>query len=316
MEKENNYTLLKTRSARSCVAEGFRLYTEQFRRVFRYTWPAALLFAVAAGLLNAYYVSTFPQIVAESMVRRLASGRMMTAAGIVLVGYVLCSAAYCFFCSYAFEMLRVHAGTGELPRSDKTLHWHLPMFWRVLKVFLWGLVFSSICFGTLYGIGFLVMALFSHYVAMGAFALVAVALLVLMLPLSYVFTRYLLTPRVHFASILVSSYARGLRSLGLLFTAALATVIIVAVLSLLTSLPGIVLYAANITSLTGVVNGDSAGMPAYMAWLTIFVFIFVAFIQAYISLSALFPFYFTYGSIESCEAERTAAMETDNFSSI
>ena len=64
------------------------------------------------------------------------------------------------------------------------------------------------------------------------------------------------------------------------------------------------LFSAKVVSLAGALQDDPTGMPDYMSWLNIVVFSLAGFIQAYIYLSSLFPFYYLYGSTEAQEKER------------
>ena len=84
----------------------------------------------------------------------------------------------------------------------------------------------------------------------------------------------------------------------------LVVVIVTIVLALLTELPAFILLAAGMVSQAGAMRGDPTGMPDYMLWMNIVVFTLAGFIRAYIYLSALFPLYFLYGSVETQERER------------
>lgn len=46
MEKVNSHIQLKRRSSRACIADGYRFFANNFRRILRATWPVALAFAV------------------------------------------------------------------------------------------------------------------------------------------------------------------------------------------------------------------------------------------------------------------------------
>lgn len=63
MEKEKEESLIKIRSARAAVWDGFRLYTGNFRRVFRATWIHQLIFAVVSGAAEAILVVYYPLLV-------------------------------------------------------------------------------------------------------------------------------------------------------------------------------------------------------------------------------------------------------------
>ena len=76
----------------------------------------------------------------------------------------------------------------------------------------------------------------------------------------------------------------------------------ISILTMLTSLPGIILMAANWQSQMGVINGDPIGMPDYVYWLSLAVFLLAGFIQAYVWLIMLFPFHLLKASL-ACKEE-------------
>ena len=60
MEKDNENTLLKIRSSRACIRDGYMWFSDKFRRIFRHTWPIALLFAVLTATASALPVLISP----------------------------------------------------------------------------------------------------------------------------------------------------------------------------------------------------------------------------------------------------------------
>ena len=60
----------------------------------------------------------------------------------------------------------------------------------------------------------------------------------------------------------------------------------------------------NPAVIVGVINGDPSGMPEYVRWLTIGVFLLAGFIQAYVWLTFIGPTYMLRGSIAQREIER------------
>ena len=48
MEKDKEDILLKDRSSRACISAGYRLYMSNFKRIFRASWLAAIVFAAEA----------------------------------------------------------------------------------------------------------------------------------------------------------------------------------------------------------------------------------------------------------------------------
>ena len=95
-----------------------------------------------------------------------------------------------------------------------------------------------------------------------------------------------------------------LRHLGMILIVTIVCIFVISALTLFTSLPTFIMMAANWESQIGMLNGDPSGMPEYVRWMTIIVFLLAGFIQAYVMLSFLFPIYYMYGSIDAHESER------------
>lgn len=310
MEKEKEEILIKNRSSRACISQGFRLYMGSFRRIFRYTWLPALVLAIVSGLFSAFYVNEYPRMLiamqtgqANMLQLALGIGSIMSA------GSFLVAVADVVFLSYGFSVLNHHSMTAEIPWTKRLVQLDAPMLWRTTKAVLWLLLIGTVLSLLLTGVFFGCRRLLSPLVAVGLTGLVTIVVAVFQLPLTYVVFKYILNPKLHFASIFGLSYRTGLRHWGQLFVVVLVTVIICAVAWLITNVPAIILYLANIQAQTGLLYGDPLGMPDHMTWLTIGIFTIASFLQAYIFLSILFPLYYAYGSIEAGEAERAKALD-------
>ena len=95
-----------------------------------------------------------------------------------------------------------------------------------------------------------------------------------------------------------------LRHFGMILIVTIVSLFVVSILTLFTSLPTVIMMAANWQTKMGVLNGDPVGMPDYVLWLTIGVFVIAGFIQAYIWMTVLGPGYMMKGSIAQQEKER------------
>lgn len=95
-----------------------------------------------------------------------------------------------------------------------------------------------------------------------------------------------------------------LRHFGMILIVTIVSLFVVSILTLFTSLPTVIMMAANWQSKMGVLNGDPVGMPDYVLWLTLGVFVIAGFIQAYIWMTVLGPSYMVKGSIAQQEKER------------
>ena len=92
--------------------------------------------------------------------------------------------------------------------------------------------------------------------------------------------------------------------LGKVFIVSITYLFIIVILMLLTTLPMIILMVANLQSQVGILNGDAAGMPDSIKWLSLVVFAAAGFIQAYIWLTIIPPFYLLKASMALQDKEK------------
>lgn len=94
-----------------------------------------------------------------------------------------------------------------------------------------------------------------------------------------------------------------LTHLGAVILIIIVCLFAISILTMLTSLPSIILMTANWQSQMGVIKGDPIGMPDYVCWLSLAVFLLAGFIQAYVWLTILFPFHLLKASLAYKEEE-------------
>ena len=197
MEIDNENSLLKIRSSRACISDGYEWFTARFRKIFRHTWLIALLFAVLTATASALPVLISPLL-----------------------------------------------------------------FWPALL-------------------------------------LEAIAVILLLVLCRRVFyKKQLLTP--------VSGATIGarIRNSGQYILVGIVCLLVVAILTLLTSLPTVIMMAANWESKIGVLYGDPAGMPDYVLWLSIAVFLIAGFLKAYVWMTIISPFYLVKVTVALKEKEK------------
>lgn len=199
MEKDNENALLKIRSSRACIRDGYVWFSDKFRRIFRHTWWLALGFAVISATASALPVLVSPLLLWPAM---------------------------------ALELL---------------------------------------------------------------------AIIVLLIVARHIFRKkQLLVP------ITSASLGARMRNLGLYILVGVVCLLVVAVLTLLTTLPTVIMMAANWESQMGVLNGDPAGMPDYVTWLSIVAFLVAEFLKAYVWMTIISPFYLVRISVALKEKEKKA----------
>ena len=95
-----------------------------------------------------------------------------------------------------------------------------------------------------------------------------------------------------------------MRHFGKLTLVSMVCLFIVAILTLLTSLPAVILITANWQSQIGMLNGDASGMPDNVKWLSLGAFAIAGFIQAYVWLTMVLPLYLAKISISVQDKEK------------
>ena len=283
MEKEKDDILLKVRSSRGCISAGYRLYTGHFKHIFRYSWLAALIYALFCSVSGVLMI----------MMPRLIP---ITAAILIIVE--------CLFASYGFSVLKQHQTFGNILRPAKWFSLDTHIFVRTIKCWLCLFVIYLIASIIIVGIGFAAFKFLSLYTAIGAAALGALVIMCLLLPLTYITMRYILNDGIGFWKQLKIGYGVGMRRWGFIFIVVLVAVIVELLLLMLLSLPAIILSIANTQSMFGVAMGDPYALPSYMPALAAGTFLIIGFLQAYVMLSVLFPIYYMYGSIDAQEQEK------------
>ena len=285
MENQKDDILLKERSSRACISAGYRLYTGHFKHIFRYSCVAALVYALFCSLVGAVMV-TAPRL-------------MPIAASILFI-------VECLYASYGFSVLKQHQTFGNILRPAKWFSIDTHIFMRTLKCWLWLLVIAIVV-GVIIG-GMSAVAVkyldYSAYTAVGFFTLGSLVILCLLLPLAYVIMRYVLNDGIGFWKQLKIGYGVGMRRWGFIFVVVLVAIIVEVLLMMLLSLPALIISMANTQSMFGVAMGDPYAMPSYMPALAAGTFLIIGFLQAYVSMSVLFPIYYMYGSIDAHEQEK------------
>ena len=283
MEKEKDDILLKVRSSRGCISAGYRLYTGHFKHIFRYSWLAALIFALFCSVSGALMI----------MMPRLIP---ITAAVLLIME--------CLFASYGYSVLKQHQTLGSILRPAKWFSIDTHIFVRTIKCWLCVLVIYMIASVLIVGLGFVAFKYLALYTAIGCTALVTLVILCLLLPLAYITMRYILNDGMGFWKQFKIGYGVGMLRWGFIFIVVLVACIVELLLMMLLSLPATILSMANTQSMFGVAMGDPYALPSYMPALAAGTFLIIGFLQAYVMLSVLFPIYYMYGSIDAQEQEK------------
>ncbi len=306
--------LFRVRTSSAVIRKGYQLYVANFRRLFGSSWVAALAYAIVVALTMSFYISQMPPLVVATLAGGTSpelQGQMaLTGLLVSLAGLVLLVVASVLM-SYDVSAFGEHQASGTISGAER---WYGRLdrkaLWPTLRLTGWWVLVAMLASLIMAAAVLLATRHLGHIAGMALIGTTALVMAAAVLPMTYTSMKYLLTPKASFPRLLLTTYSIGLRHWGAIFIVTLVTVITAYVCTLLTELPALILYLANLQSLMGVMQGDPAGMPGYMAWMNIFVFAIAGFIQAYINLSALFPLYYLYGSIEAEENERNQHKNT------
>lgn len=230
----------KTRSIAAIISDAYQLYTENFKQIFRASWPIAIIYALTFALATFLIIhDVLPITLAIFHISSVDWMAVLSVCWLAIAVIVLFILAALLLASTAFGACKVHKATGEIPRPAHWWGqwpglWYLKMLWKAFIFF----------------------------------------------------------------------FNPGLRHFGTLFTTAFITMLFTMVLTFFCELPAIIIAIANIKAYTGQAAGDPLGMPDYLGTLTFIAFTIAGFIQAYVHLITVFPFYYAYGSINTLEKER------------
>lgn len=297
-----DFELYRLRSVGAIIRDGYRLYMDNFRRIFRNTWFIVLLYAVSSGSMTAWFVNTFPKMMLMTAGVDNQKDFLMTT-GLVSLGVAIATIIInIILAASGCSLLNAHRETGAIPVPSK---WYGYMdrqtLIRTITAYAVALLVFTL-YGGCIGVAFGLLKGYLSMVALGVLMLLfIISALIIIPPVTMYMLNRILSPKGE-------QLKKGIfhpRYWGALYVVTLSVIIVSSLLALITELPANILVMANMHSLTGLLQGDPSGMPDYVEWLNLVVFILANFIQAYVYLSMFFPFYYLYGSVQAQEKERS-----------
>jgi hypothetical protein len=315
-KEKNEFTWLRPRSSSAALSDGYRFYLNQFKKLFQSSWLAALAYAVVVGSSMSLLINSLPQfiiLIGQGLIAIPEVQQQFLVAGIagctLLLLYLLTGA---LLCACGFSLLHKYQASGSI---EKPRHWYgsisRHILLRTVKAMLWMVLIALLGYAILMGVVLLSKLYLGAITGLLLTALTIIALVALLLPFICIVCKYILESG-SFISHVAHYYPVSMRHWGAVFIVMLVMEIITGLLTLIINLPANILYAANLQSQLGLLQGDPQGMPGYMTWMNLIVFVIAGFILAYVQLSTLFPAYFLYGSIEAQEQERKELNKTES----
>lgn len=280
--------IYKTRSCSACISAALNIYSANFTKIFRSTWPWVLAFAMADGLSAFISMPTTAKV----------PGIMLYAAATL----VLAAAMFALdvrIISGVVAMLNEVALKKTAAKVMKT---------KVLEIAVFlvtGIVITAVMYA-MANLGFMQkMPLATAAIVMAAAAVIILfAAAILLSPFIYTATKYLLEPEAKFKDIFGKNYLRGMRRLGFLFSTLVVIILFCFVVSLFLCIPAFITITAGKADELGVMSGDASGLPTYFAWLNFVSSAIMAFIVQYMAIWMTLTVFYAYGSIEADNAKK------------
>ena len=283
-KNQNDFELFRLRSTGAIIRDGYRLYMDSFRRIFRCSWLVALVYAISYGVMTTF--------VLDEMIGNPKLS-LLVAAVSLLVGSLLTGTG--------MSLLYEHRQSGSIPTSQ---HWY-GFFDKKTMLRTFAMTISFFVVLLLY----LFLAVFVG--TRLAVSLSRIATLVVVFLMAFIPVLCVPSVLMYMYDFIISPSSKNpfsgrfpLRYWGGAFIIFIVVTIVCLLMVTITQLPANILMIANIRSRAGILIGDPTGMPDYMTELKLIVFTLAGFIQAFVTLSSLFPFYYLYGSVQAQEQER------------
>ncbi len=238
MNENSELDAHRVRSISAIIRDGYLLYSNNFKRMFRASWLIAIVYALTFAWMMSYLVNDIiPLSVAiqSNMTDPTSLGiQYLLFLGIMQIFEIVAI----IFASCGFKACYEHYTTGEIVR---TKHW-----WGTfpMKTFF-KLIIPAICW-----------------------------------------------------------FFRNWRHWGFLIGMMILVDILIYVITIFCGLPGSIMMLANIKAYTGAMMGDPLGMPDYLSTMSFVAFTIAGFIQAYVHLWSVFPFYYTITTVKQKEINK------------
>lgn len=313
MESTTESTPMKSNSAVASIKLGYRLFAEKFKYLFKKSWLWAVLFGLVCGVIGPITTIKMPSIVMDITSNPANSSNLgkeyMILLGILSLLLIIGGIIEIVFYSSGLSLLHEHLTNGKVEKPSTWFSLNKREAWRTLKGVLASLliVIAVGCVAGLLYWGGEKTAWIKQgsYVGLTIWAVISVLLyLIVSVPLIFTTMKYVLDEDKKYWRLLTSDFHIGIKHFGYILLVAIFACMVIAVMTFILQLPAVILSTANYQANLGVLFGDKLGMPPYIMPLTAFVFFISGFMQAYIRMSAVFPFYYLYGSIETQEKEK------------
>lgn len=282
MEKEEIKNNMKRRSYRSCISSAYREVKNNLLSITQGYWKLFAVVAVIQGLLSAW-MST------------LTAGAMYV--GFDFKGFQL---SICTVLQLA-TFIALYGSIFTLI-NGKGIWWNIKRFVKTLP--------TSILFVAIY----LIIAAIAAYVYILSskdpanipiINLIVIAclilpiLMIITIPLTFVYCKYMVEPKMKLRRNFFRSYINGFRSWGFMFITIFLSTLCIMLFTLVLCLPEYVLaIIQNIAAYSSAANGDPLGLPSYLPAINFIASTWGSMVRIYTVVFYTYVVYYMYQTIE------------------
>lgn len=283
--------LMKRRGYIATMEASYHFLADNFKTIFKYLWP---YFLVASVLFGVYFIMNINT-----------SMKMMSDPTDIADPLTTLALLPLLFVAYL-----IIYGKQLTLYNDKSAGWNTVRtfkltLWLILITLVLGIIFVAVMFlGGGFGAGLSETdpTSFGKTVLVGFVAILIS--LVLLLPYTYVYVKYLVDTKTHFRSLIFKGWLTGMRHWGYIFITTLLLSLCMGVIGIIIYIPLYICGMAFYMSTSGVAQGDASGVPSYFTILVFLVIVLTYFVYLFISIYSFTVYYYMYGNIETYEAEK------------
>lgn len=296
MESNKHDELFKNRGLGATLKAAYNMFLARFQFVLKHLWPAALFFAVFASLLVSMPYTFGGQ---PSLWLFLPLFLLAIVATVVLysrIAQLLNGQSWKWNLGRMVKLILVSVGVNLLVAVIVGVVW-------ILAWLLFAPQESSTPVEAQLSVDQIAAASLKILSVVG---IVSLVLCVLMVPLTFSYTKYVVDTKSQLREIFGSSYRQGLRHWGYIFSTIVLSSLLIMLVVVVLCLPLIIVNAAQIINMQGMAHGDASGMPGGFGWIVYIVSAATYFVLSFVLVFCAFVCYYMYGTVEVRQKEREA----------
>lgn len=258
----------KRRSYRNCISLAIKYIASNALDILKENWKVLTFTAVAAAILESWSTVLMLGATYVGMEFHAVASAICT---------VLTAVLYVAFFAIAYSTVNGKGVRWNLTRSIKTVPLSIAIM--LIYIIIWGIacafyIYSSKNPESIPIYNLLVVGLYTMPL-----------LVVLSVPLPYVYCRYMTEPTVKLGKTFWKDYVAGMRSFGFILLTAILSVLCAGIVALILYMPKyVLLIAQNVSAYGFVSNGDEKGLPEYFIPLFFLVSLFTNVVNIYIAV--------------------------------